>query len=78
MIHRDGFLRGDVVEFQDYRRCWRRGTVQHVEWAEHRIEGPGGEIVEKTPARVHVLVFEPFQRTTRVLVLPKKRVRSVR
>lgn len=78
MIHKDAFLKGDEVEFQDYRHCWRRGTVQHVEWAQTRVEGPSGtKLVEKRPTMIHVLVFEPFQRTTRVIVLPKKRVRAV-
>jgi len=76
MIHRDGFLKGDEVEFQDNRHVWRRGTVQHVEWAEHKIEGPSGaKIVEKRPVQVHVLVADSFARGLRVFVLPKKRVR---
>jgi hypothetical protein len=78
MIHRDGFLKGDQVDFQDNRHVWRRGTVQHVEWAETTITGPSGaQIVEKKPTHIHVLVSDSFARTTRIFVLPKKRVRAV-
>jgi hypothetical protein len=77
MIHRDGFLKGDEVEFQDNRHVWRRGTVQHVEWAEYRIKGANGTQVETRPSQVHVLVTDSFARGTKVYVLPKKRVRAI-
>ncbi len=77
MIHRDGFMKGDTVEFQDRHFCWRRGTVQLVEWAEQKIRGPGGRMIEQVPTRVHILFADPFKRTTRVLILPKKRVRAI-
>ncbi len=78
MIHKDGFLKGDTVEFQDRHFVWRRGTVQAVEWAEHKITGPGSVLTETVPAKVHVLFNDPFQRTTRVIILPKKRVRAIK
>jgi lipocalin len=74
---KDGFLKGDMVEFQDRNFCWRRGTVQHVEWAEMRAEGPGSRLVEKKPTQIHVRFLDPFKGGYRVIVLPKKRVRAV-
>ena len=78
MIHKDGFLKGDPVEYQDYNRVWRRGTVQCTEWAEIKVEGPGGRMVEKKPTQIHILIFDPSKRATRIIILPKKRVRAVR
>ena len=56
------FAKGDTIEFQDFRRCWKRGTVQC--W-------------EPEEGSVHVLYHDSFQRTLRVLKLNPKRVRHV-
>lgn len=77
MIERHGFHKGQHVEFQDFRRCWVRGTVQFVEWAEHRIIGPNGTMHETKPRQVHVLIADSLNRKLRVLVLNPKRVRAV-
>lgn len=76
MIHRDSFYKGQEVEFQDYRHCWVRGTVQQVEPATQKIEGPGERIVTVEPAKVHVL-FKAYGESERIIVLPSKRVRGV-
>ena len=78
MIHREGFSKGDQVEFQNYQHVWVRGTVQVVEPAEHKLEGPGIRLTEKSPGRVHVLYFDSKARAQRVVVLPTKRVRAAR
>lgn len=76
MIHRDGFLKGDVVEFQSYNHCWIQGTVMQVEPAEQRVVPPGsGHVVETAPSRIHVKYFDSARRADRVILLPKKRVR---
>lgn len=75
MIHREGFTKGEQVEFQDYRRCWVRGVVQAYEPAGQRMEGPGGRIVQTAEPRVHVLFHDSAARAPRVVVLNLKRVR---
>ncbi len=56
------FVKGEQVEFQDYRRCWVRGTVQA--W-------------EPDEDKVHVLFQDTAARAPRVVVLNPKRVRPV-
>ncbi len=73
MIHRDGFYKGQEVEFQDYRNCWTRGTVMEVEPATQKIRGPGLEVVTIDAGKVHVLYQSMGKR--RVAVLNPKRVR---
>lgn len=75
MIHRDGFYKGQEVEFQDYRRCWTRGTVMEVEPAHQKIVGPGEQIVTIDAGKVHVLYSAMGKR--RVAVLNPKRVRGI-
>ena len=70
-------MKGDQAEYQNADHCWTRGTVQYVEWPEMKIEGPGGVMVEKRPAMIHLLVFDSLTRSYRIRVLPAKRVRAV-
>lgn len=77
MIHRDGFYKGQEVEFQDYRRCWVRGTVAHVEYADFKIDGPSGvRMIETKPETVFV-VFET-EGKARTMQLNPKLVRGVK
>jgi hypothetical protein len=78
MIRREGFSKGDRVEFQDYRHCWQRGVVEYIELGAQRIEGPGGTIVQSAETAIHVRYYDPFNRSWRVKVLPLKRVRLVK
>ena len=75
MVRFNGFLKGDRVEFQDYRHCWTQGTVSHVEPRSVTQTGPSGEITETRPAEVHV-VYET-EGKVRVARLNPKRVRHV-
>lgn len=77
MISRKGFSKGEEVEFQNYQRCWVRGTVQHYESAHHRIHGPNGEMQEVSGSAVHVLAYDSLSRAPRIFVLNPKRVRLV-
>ena len=70
-----GFLKGDTVEFLNHEKVWTRGEVVHVESAEHRIEGPGGAIVEKKPSTVSVKYFSSVARQNRIKHLPVADVR---
>ena len=74
MIHRHGFVKGQEVEFQDYRHCWTRGTVMEVEPARQKIVGPGSNVVTVDAGKVHVLYETMGKR--RVAVLNPKRVRE--
>ena len=76
MIRWTGFLKGDQVEFQDYRHCWTRGTVQHVEPASVTQRGPSGDLVEAKPAEIHIL-YRAYGEKPRVIRLNPKRVRAV-
>jgi hypothetical protein len=79
MISRkESFYKGQEVEFQDYRRCWVRGTVQLVEPSSHKITGPGGTLTTVDPGTVHVLVPDSVKRTLKVILLNPKRVRAVK
>jgi len=75
MIHRDGFYKGQEVEFQDYRLCWTSGTVMEVEPATQKIRGPGSEIVTIDAGKVHVLYQSMGRR--KVAVLNPKYVRGL-
>jgi hypothetical protein len=75
MIHREGFDRGQEVEFQDYRHVWTRGTVKHVEPAEQRIVGPNGTMKETKHSRVHVVYKKSG--ALKVAVLNPKLVRAL-
>ena len=75
MIHRDGFYKGQEVQFQDYRHCWIQGTVMEVEPATQKIVGPGSQVVTVDAGKVHVLYQAMGKR--RVAVLNPKRVRGV-
>ena len=77
MISRIGFVQGDTVEFQNYQHAWIRGTVVSVHPAGHKVEGPGGRVVETEPSRVKVKYFDSFHRTMKIRELPVKRVRAV-
>lgn len=78
MIRREGFSRGDSVEFMNYQHVWVKGTVKAVEPAEQKIEGPALRMVETAPSKIHVLYFDSASRAQRVVVLPPKRVRAAR
>lgn len=75
MIKREGFDKGQEVEFQDYRHCWVRGTVQCVEPASWKQEGPSGALVCTDPGCVHVVYKTRGE--LRVRKLNPKRVRAV-
>lgn len=77
MIRREGFSKGQVVEYQDYTRCWIRGTVQAVDAPETTLEGPGETVVERKEGAVHILINDPFGRKPRIVRINPKRVRAV-
>jgi len=73
MIRREGFVKGEQVEFQDYRRCWVRGVVQAVDAQATTMKMDN--LVVLKPAEVHVLYTTLGK--PRIVKLNPKRVRRV-